>query len=73
VKVKISLTLPGDVLTQIDRIDPNRSRFVEKAARYYFSQVGRAKRDERDAAILDAHAVRLNKEALDFLEYQNLD
>jgi hypothetical protein len=35
--------------------------------------LGKARRNEKDAAILDAHAVRLNKEALDVLEYQDLD
>lgn len=72
-KVKTSLTLPDDLLNEIDRADSNRSRFIEKAARHYLSEIGRVKRDRKDAAILDAHAVRLNKEALDVLEYQNLD
>lgn len=72
-KVKTSLTLPGDLLKQIDQADSNRSRFLEKAARHYLSDLGKARRDERDAAILDAHAVRLNKEALDVLQYQELD
>jgi len=60
-------------LEQIDRADSNRSRFLEKAARHYLSDLGKARRNEKDAAILDAHAVRLNKEALDVLEYQDLD
>jgi len=72
VKVKTSLTLPGDLLEQIDLADSNRSRFLEKAARHYLSQIEKLKRDEKDAAVLDAHAARLNKEALDVLEYQDL-
>lgn len=71
-KVKTSLTLPGDLVEQIDRADSNRSRFLEKAARHYLSQIEKFKRDEKDAAILDAHSARLNKEALDVLEYQDL-
>jgi metal-responsive CopG/Arc/MetJ family transcriptional regulator len=73
VKVKTSLTLPGDLLERIDRADSNRSRFIETAARRYLSEIERVKRDEKDAAILNAHADRLNKEALDAFEYQILD
>jgi metal-responsive CopG/Arc/MetJ family transcriptional regulator len=73
VKVKTSLTLPGDLLDLIDHADSNRSRFIEKAARHYLSAIGKAKPDEKDALILGAHSPRLNREALDVLEYQNLD
>ena len=57
-------------MEQIDRVDSNRSRFLEKAARYYLSEARKASREKKDAAIFDAHAVRLNKEASDVLEYQ---
>ena len=72
VRVKTSVTLPGDLLEEIDRADSNRSGFLERAARQYLAQVERRQRDARDAAILDARAARLNREALDVLEYQDL-
>jgi metal-responsive CopG/Arc/MetJ family transcriptional regulator len=60
-------------LTEIDRADPNRSGFLEKAARRYLGQMEEERRDARDAAILDSRAEHLNREASDVLEYQNLD
>ena len=70
-KVKTSLTLPGDLLEEIDQADSNRSRFLEKAARRYLTEIAKVSRNQRDAALLDAHAARLNREALDVLEYQD--
>jgi metal-responsive CopG/Arc/MetJ family transcriptional regulator len=73
VKIKTSVTLPNDLLEKIDRADSNRSSFLEKAARQYLARMEKARRDARDAVILDTRAERLNREALDVLEYQNLD
>ena len=73
VKLKTSITLPGELLEEIDRVDANRSVFLEKAARQYLAQLDKARREVRDTAILEAHAVRLNREALDVLDYQKLD
>jgi metal-responsive CopG/Arc/MetJ family transcriptional regulator len=73
VRVTTSVTLPRDVLDEIDCADSNRSSFLERAARQYLDQIKKARRAAKDAAILDAHAKRLNAEALDVLEYQNLD
>lgn len=70
VRVKASVTLPRDLLDEIDRADSNRSSFLERAARQYLDQI---KKDQRAAAILNVHAKRLNAEALDVLEYQILD
>ncbi len=72
VRVKTSVTLPDDLLRQIDRDEPNRSAFFEKAARRYLSETARARRRESDTAILQRFADRLNKEAADVLEYQNI-
>jgi metal-responsive CopG/Arc/MetJ family transcriptional regulator len=72
VKSKTSVTLPSDLLEKIDRADSNRSGFLEKAARQYLARMEKARRDARDAAILDSSAERLNREALDVLDYQNL-
>ena len=66
-KVKTSVTLPGTLLEEIDRINPNRSAFLEQAARMYLSAMARRLRDSRDAVILDRNAERLNGEAADVL------
>lgn len=71
-RVKTSITLPDDLLDEIDRADSNRSSFLERAARRYLAQIEKDRREAQDSAILEAHAERLNKEALDVLEYQDL-
>jgi metal-responsive CopG/Arc/MetJ family transcriptional regulator len=72
VKVKTSITLPDDLLKAIDLAASNRSSFLERAAREYLSMTAKARWEERDAAILNAQAESLNREALDVLEYQDL-
>ena len=72
VRIKTSVTLPEDLLGEIDRADLNRSGFLERAARNYLAQMRKAAREAADTAILDANADRLNLEALDVLEYQDL-
>jgi len=69
-RVKTSVTLPKELLTRIDRVEKNRSAFLEKASRVYLSSLERARRDAHDLAILNANADRLNAEAMDVLEYQ---
>jgi len=69
-RVKTSVTLPKELLTRIDRVDSNRSAFVEKASRVYLASIERARRNARDLQILNANADRLNAEAMDALQYQ---
>ena len=71
-KVKTSITLPEDLLQAIDQTDPNRSSFIEKAARQYLAALAKSRREAQDAAILDARAELLNRDARDVLEYQDL-
>ena len=71
-RAKTSVTLPRDLIESIDRVDSNRSAFLERAARIYLEHLRRRQRDERDARILDRSFARLNKEALDVLDYQAL-
>ena len=71
-RVKTSITLPEDLLKSIDQTDSNRSAFVERASRAYLARLEKAKREARDAEIINAHADRLNEEAMDVLEYQGL-
>jgi len=72
VRVKTSITLPEELLETIDRTDPNRSAFIERASRAYLARLEKAKREARDIQIINANADRLNKEAMDVLEYQGL-
>jgi metal-responsive CopG/Arc/MetJ family transcriptional regulator len=69
-RVKISVTLPKELLARIDHMAGNRSAFLEKASRVYLSRLERARRDAHDLAIINANADRLNAEAADVLEYQ---
>lgn len=71
-RVKTSITLPADLLERVDRIDSNRSAFLERAALAYLARLEQARRDRRDIAIINRHARRLNREALETLEYQML-
>jgi metal-responsive CopG/Arc/MetJ family transcriptional regulator len=71
-RVKTSVTLPSALLEAIDRVDQNRSAFLERAAEDYLARTAKAERDARDLAIINKNAKRLNREALDVLEYQDV-
>ena len=66
------MTLPSTLLEEIDRLSANRSAFLEQAANLYLAQNAKRDRNAKDAAILEKNAERLNREAADVLEYQNL-
>jgi metal-responsive CopG/Arc/MetJ family transcriptional regulator len=70
-RVKTSVTLPSALLEEVDRVDSNRSAFLERAAHMYLARLAKADRDAKDAAILERNADRLNREAVDVLEYQD--
>jgi metal-responsive CopG/Arc/MetJ family transcriptional regulator len=70
VRVKTSITLPNDLLRQIDRRNPNRSAFLEIAARKLLHEEKKAAKRRGDAALINRFADRLNKEAADVMEYQ---
>ncbi len=71
-RVKTSITLPGELLSRLDRVDKNRSALLERAALAYLAELEREARDQKDLAIIEGNADRLNREALDILEYQRL-
>jgi hypothetical protein len=58
-------------LEQIDKLNSNRSSFLEQAAIRYLEQAAKDVRDTKDAWILERHAAGLNREAADVLEYQD--
>jgi metal-responsive CopG/Arc/MetJ family transcriptional regulator len=70
--VKTSITLPSELLGQLDRVDKNRSALLERAARAYLARLQSDQRDRRDIEIISRNAGRLNREAADILEYQQL-
>lgn len=71
-RVKTSITLPSELLRQLDLIDKNRSALLERAARAYLTRLESERRDRRDLEIINRNADRLNREAADTLEYQQI-
>ena len=72
-KVKTSITLSEDLMDAIDERSgqfKNRSDFVEAAIRAYIEHMIREEQNAKDLAIINRQADRLNKEAIDVLEYQ---
>jgi metal-responsive CopG/Arc/MetJ family transcriptional regulator len=72
VRVKTSITLPSELISQLDRVDKNRSALLERAARAYLARLESDDRDRRDVEIINRNAERLNREATDTLEYQQM-
>jgi hypothetical protein len=72
VRVKTSITLPRDLLTRLDRIDKNRSALLERAAVAYLTRLAEKEAARKDIEIINRNAARLNREALDTLDYQRL-
>jgi metal-responsive CopG/Arc/MetJ family transcriptional regulator len=72
VRVKVSITLSKELLCRLDRVDRNRSALLERAAVAYLAQLERQVRDRKDIAIIERNAKRLNRDAMDTLEYQRL-
>ena len=73
-KVKTSITLSKEALLAADRLagrGGNRSQVIEAAILDFAARRERALRDVRDRAAIDRNADRLNREALDVLEYQS--
>jgi len=72
VRVKTSVSLPAELLESIDQVEPNRSAFIERASKAYLARLEKARRDQKDLALINANAERLNQEAEDVLGYQSL-
>jgi metal-responsive CopG/Arc/MetJ family transcriptional regulator len=72
-KEKTSITLSSEVLAKVDRAAGargSRSAFIEKILLEYFRQRARRQSHERDLDRINAAAGRLNREAIDVLDYQ---
>ena len=72
-KVKTSVTLSEELLHAIESEvqQENRSAFIEQAAWNQLKAIQRKARDRRELSAIDAHAKRLNKEALEVLDFQD--
>ena len=71
-RVKTSITLPVELLRRLDRLDKNRAALLERPAVAYLAHLEREVRDRRDFEIIEQDAERLNREAIDTLDYQQL-
>ena len=70
-RVKASVTLPRALLEEIDRLDGNRSAFLERAAVAYIGKRFKSAPNAQDAAILDRVADELNEQS-DVLAFQGM-
>jgi metal-responsive CopG/Arc/MetJ family transcriptional regulator len=72
-KVKTSITLDKETLRAVDRLaraGSNRSRIIEAAIGEFIRRRERARREARDARIIDAHAEEFAEMMDDVLGYQ---
>jgi metal-responsive CopG/Arc/MetJ family transcriptional regulator len=73
---KISISLPQDLLARIDKLvgkSRKRSTIIESALREYISKENSRELNQKEIEILNANAEKLNEEALDVLEYQEVN
>lgn len=74
-KVKTSITLSKEILDLIEENiekTENRSRFIENAIRYYMKHYQQSIRDAKDLSIINENYQKLNKEAEDVLDFQDV-
>lgn len=71
-RVKTSVSLSVEILTQVSKYAPGgeRSEFIEKALWSYLELLRRAERDLRDLERINAAVAYLNEAAEDTLGYQ---
>ncbi len=71
-KVKTSVTLSEDLLTQVDLAagSESRSAFIERVLRGFLRRSALLEEQEYDRALLDRAAGALNEEAADVMAYQ---
>jgi metal-responsive CopG/Arc/MetJ family transcriptional regulator len=75
-RVRTSVTLPKELLIKVDALagkKHKRSEIVESALRDYVAKESRKELNLRDIEIINANADKLNEEALDTLEYQQVN
>ncbi len=75
-RIRTSITLPKELLIEVDALagkKHKRSKIVESALRDYVAKENPKKLNKRDIEIINANADKLNEEALDTLEYQQVN
>jgi metal-responsive CopG/Arc/MetJ family transcriptional regulator len=74
-RVETIVSLPKDLLEQAHQInkDEQISEVIETALREFVTKKARAERDKRELEIINTNAEKLNEEALDVLEYQQVN
>jgi metal-responsive CopG/Arc/MetJ family transcriptional regulator len=74
-KIETVVSLPKDLFEQADRIRNGEliSDVIETALREFVRRKTRAERDNRELEIINANADKLNEEALEVLEYQQVN
>ena len=74
-RIETIVSLPKDLLEQANRVnkDVQISDVIETALRDYVAKETRQELNRRDIEIINANADKLNEEALDVLEYQQVN
>lgn len=74
-RVETVVNLPKDLLEQANKMNINEqiSDVIETALREFVKRRARVERDQRELEIINANADKLNEEALDVLEYQQVN
>lgn len=74
-RVETTVSLPKDLLEQANQMNKNSqiSDVIETALRDYVARETHQELNRRDIEIINANAEKLNEEALDVLEYQQVN
>lgn len=73
-RIETTVSLPKDLFDKANQIskDAEISDVIETALRDYVAKETRKELNRRDIEIINANAEKLNEEALDTLEYQQV-
>ena len=72
-KAKTSLTLSEDLIASIDKLagtKVSRSAYIEQILREFVDRRAQARKNAREVAAINRHAVQLNSEMSDALSFQ---
>lgn len=75
-KVRTSVTLPEELLIMVDKLakkKQTRSSIVESALRDFVAKETPRTLNQKEIDIINRNADRLNEEALDVLDYQEVN
>ncbi len=74
-RIETTISLPKDLFEQANEIDKDEqiAEVIETALREFVKSKARAARDQRELELINANADKLNEEALDVLEYQQVN